>query len=650
MDGVLDPQISFSRASSATFVASNGLIQIADANSPRFDYNPTTLALNGLLLEQGSTNQQLDSSFNIFAGGIYRWYAPTASLTFNSALAPDGTTTAATITDNSADDTHAVHYVNGAFPVGINPGIPFYAWPAGEPRVESCSMFFKAGTLGFAQLQLYENANGAGVKVDTDLYAGQLANAGTTGSGSTYLGSTIKAYPNGIYRVSVSGIIPDPHNLSCSPLTEDSLGDVSYAGAGGTISVWGADLENNAIPTSYLYTASIPNLQLDSNNFANWSSGGGNTTECGNRTQCNSALTPNAATAPDGTVTAAQLADNSTYGNHLTNHPFGLGGSAIMSTIDQYYAAVTCSEFFKQGTQRYAQLQCGTGGSSFVNGDTNSGISVDIDLQNGTIANGGSYGVSGTDQTSYLGSTIEALPNAQFPNAPSGWYRVSVTGVVIIEADVHLQSLLASSLGTISYTGVGSTIFIWGPQVEQHQIPTLSHYIAVGEIPRGAEGRAPDIATQPLVGDQLGLPNFAAGFSWVVSGITASGTWATQVAAELDDSSANNAITLERTSNGHLRFLVVSGGVKQATIDLWAVANNSAFRVGLNAGNNSFAATINGGPLVVRAGSMPASLTTARYGSDTSGDYWDGWLRESKIWAPARLSNAQLRVAAAQAP
>ena len=514
MGGVLDHRITFSRASSATLVGSNGLIQTAGINRPRFDYDPTTVTLNGLLLEQGSTNQQLDSSFNIFAGGIYRWYGSHALLTFNSALAPDGTTAATTITDNLANDTHQAHYVNGVFPVGLNPNIPFYKWPVGGPQTETCSMFFKAGTLRFARLELYENAIGAGVAVDIDLHAGILKNGGTIGSGSTYLASSIKAYSNGIYRVSVSGIIPDPHNLSCSPLTEESLGEADYVGSGGTISVWGADLENNAIPTSYLYTASVPNLQLDSDNFANWGSGGDNTTECGNGIPCNSDLTVNAAAAPDGTFTAAQLADDSTYGNHLTNHAFGLGGPAVMATIGQHYATVTCSQFFKEATQRYAQLQCGTGGSSFVNGEANSGISVDIDLQNGTIANGGTYGVRGSDQTTYLGSSIETLPNTQFPSAPTGWYRVSVTGIIIIEADVHIQPLLASSLGNISYAGTGSTIFIWGPQVEQHRTPTLSDDIPVGEIPVGATTRAPDIATQPLVRRSIPMPASRRG-SWV---------------------------------------------------------------------------------------------------------------------------------------
>jgi hypothetical protein len=357
----------------------------------------------------------------------------------------------------------------------------------------------------------------------------------------------------------------------------------------------------------------------------------------------------NAATAPDGTNSAAQLADNATNGNHLTNHGFGLGGPAVIPTIGQYYATVTCSAFFKQGTQRYAQLQCGTGGSSFVNGEANSGISADIDLQNGTIANGGTYGVSGSDQTSYISSSVEALPNTQFPNAASGWYRVSVTGIVIVEADLHIELLLEQSLGTNSYAGTGSTIFIWAPQVEQHQTPVLTDYIPVGEIPAGTVTRAPEAATQALAGSGPNLPNFVNGLSWVISGITAFGTAAApQVAAELDDGTSENAITLERLSNGHLEFVIVSGGSTEATLDLGPVANHTAYRVGLNASPHSFNATIGGGPLISGAGAMPATLTTARYGSDTLGDYWNGWLRESAIWAPAPLSNVQLQAAAAQ--
>jgi hypothetical protein len=54
--GVLDPRVTFTRASTGTFVGSNGSIQTAAINGPRFDYNPTTLAPKGLLIEEQRTN------------------------------------------------------------------------------------------------------------------------------------------------------------------------------------------------------------------------------------------------------------------------------------------------------------------------------------------------------------------------------------------------------------------------------------------------------------------------------------------------------------------------------------------------------------------------------------------------------------------
>jgi hypothetical protein len=58
----LDPRITFTRASTATFTGSNGLIQTAAINAPRFDYNPTTLAPLGLLIEEQRTNLVLNSA------------------------------------------------------------------------------------------------------------------------------------------------------------------------------------------------------------------------------------------------------------------------------------------------------------------------------------------------------------------------------------------------------------------------------------------------------------------------------------------------------------------------------------------------------------------------------------------------------------
>ena len=52
----IGPTPTFTRASAATFIGSDGLIQTATTNTPRFDHNPLTLACRGLLIEEGRTN------------------------------------------------------------------------------------------------------------------------------------------------------------------------------------------------------------------------------------------------------------------------------------------------------------------------------------------------------------------------------------------------------------------------------------------------------------------------------------------------------------------------------------------------------------------------------------------------------------------
>jgi hypothetical protein len=60
--GVLDPRITFTRASTGTYFDSSGVLQTAAINTPRWDYDPATLALRGLLIEEARTNVLLNSA------------------------------------------------------------------------------------------------------------------------------------------------------------------------------------------------------------------------------------------------------------------------------------------------------------------------------------------------------------------------------------------------------------------------------------------------------------------------------------------------------------------------------------------------------------------------------------------------------------
>ena len=64
LSGALDPRVTYSRASAATYFNSSGQITLAAANEARFDHFPTTLLPRGLLLEETRTNLLLNSLIN----------------------------------------------------------------------------------------------------------------------------------------------------------------------------------------------------------------------------------------------------------------------------------------------------------------------------------------------------------------------------------------------------------------------------------------------------------------------------------------------------------------------------------------------------------------------------------------------------------
>lgn len=58
----LDSRVTFTRSTTATFFGSNGSLQTAAINAPRFNYSPVTSALLGLLIEEERTNSIRNSA------------------------------------------------------------------------------------------------------------------------------------------------------------------------------------------------------------------------------------------------------------------------------------------------------------------------------------------------------------------------------------------------------------------------------------------------------------------------------------------------------------------------------------------------------------------------------------------------------------
>jgi hypothetical protein len=94
---LLDPRITYTRASTGTYVDARGIVRTAANDEPRFDHDPATGESLGLLIEESRVNY-VENSIDFNAGDwnfVDNGTAPAGpTCTPNAGTAPDGTNTA----------------------------------------------------------------------------------------------------------------------------------------------------------------------------------------------------------------------------------------------------------------------------------------------------------------------------------------------------------------------------------------------------------------------------------------------------------------------------------------------------------------------------------------------------------------------------
>jgi len=104
----LDSRFTFSRASTvATYINSSGYVATASGtNTPRFDYDPTTLAAKGLLIESAATNLlNFSETFATTGGTNNNWADTNLTRTSTNNTSPRNDATALRITASAANGT-----------------------------------------------------------------------------------------------------------------------------------------------------------------------------------------------------------------------------------------------------------------------------------------------------------------------------------------------------------------------------------------------------------------------------------------------------------------------------------------------------------------------------------------------------------------
>lgn len=232
-------------------------------HAPRFDYDPTTLAPRGLLIE-GSVTNLLMYSGDWTQSGAGFWSGRTninTGVTWTGFTAPDNSASAIKLIPNTTNARHSIEnnstQMNGA-------------------TVYTVSMFFKADGYSVAGIVI------AGGQTRRNF---TLSGAGSLGSqfGLTNT-ATITPYANGWYRCSVTwttsgsgslgaiGVWASiPQNETTDPATHSWVGDNTSG-----IQCWGAQVEASSGASSYIPTGissvqrAAESCSMTGTNFSSW--------------------------------------------------------------------------------------------------------------------------------------------------------------------------------------------------------------------------------------------------------------------------------------------------------------------------------------------------------------------------------------------
>jgi hypothetical protein len=228
--GQIDARLQFPRASTGTYIDYLGTVRTAPANEPRFTYDGAGRSL-GLLMERTSTNLVL------WSARLENWLAGDVTVSANAATAPDGTTTADRVTENTASS--AVHFLTSSvvsFTSGATYTLSVFARQAAGTRNLRLG-FPPAAFPSDSREAVFDLAQGMVVSVPAGITA------------------QVQALANGWKRVSISRVATATSTAGSSFNLYSGLSS-SYTGDGASaIDFWGAQVEASAYPTSYVATA-----------------------------------------------------------------------------------------------------------------------------------------------------------------------------------------------------------------------------------------------------------------------------------------------------------------------------------------------------------------------------------------------------------
>lgn len=358
----LDARVTLTRsANTATRVNASGLVEIVNADLPRFDFDPITLACKGLLIEETRQNvcwySENFSAWNT-SGSV--------SVTANSTIAPDGNQTADTIA-RTAGQSDAV----------------LLAQTFTGDGVKAVSVWVKKGTSPASLIALLDaTASAYRLWVDVTWSGNTPVLAFTSGS---LLKST--EYANDWWRLEFATTAVTAANTNRIYIYPGRAGSVN----GDNVIVWGAQAENGAFCTSYIpnSTSSSTTRNADvatmtGTNFSDWFNATEGTLACAYRPMAITAATQSFCTMSDGTTNEMiQLLQSS------TNAAYAVKVGNVFQTLLTPTPGVSANtEYLLVGSYKADKFAAAKNGSSLQT-DTSGTIPTVDQLRIGAFGTGG---------------------------------------------------------------------------------------------------------------------------------------------------------------------------------------------------------------------------------------------------------------------
>ena len=223
------------------------VLETAASGVARFDHNPTTFESLGLLIEESRANlilqsEDLDTT----------WAETRATLSLNSVIAPSGALTADVLIASTDNDTH---FTSQTF--------------TGTAAAHTFTVYAKAYGLNHVALRLF---NGT-AQVGLAYYNLSTGATGTVTAGT----AAITSVGNGYYRCSLTATLAASASCTADIQLANADNTNSFAGnAFSGVTLWGAQLEAGAFPTSYIptvasqVTRAADAASMTGTNFSSW--------------------------------------------------------------------------------------------------------------------------------------------------------------------------------------------------------------------------------------------------------------------------------------------------------------------------------------------------------------------------------------------